>query len=86
MVQTVNPFAAPMTSYDVLDDVFRICRQDVIGRPAAFLVSRARSGEPELNRTNVWGWLNPFATLFFGETASAAQILWQHKFSLCQMM
>ena len=47
----INSFAALMTSYDVLDDVFRICRQDDIGRPASFLVSCARSGEPKLNRT-----------------------------------
>ena len=68
-----------MTSYDVLDDVFCLCRLDVTGRPAGILASRARSGEPKLNRMNVWGWLNPSAKLFFEEIASAAQILWQRK-------
>ena len=68
-----------MTSYDVLDEVFPLCRLDVTGRPAGILASRARSGEPRLNRMNVWGWLNPSPVLFFEETAPAAQILWQRK-------
>ena len=41
--------------------------------------SCARSWEPELNKTNVWGWPNPSARPFFEETTSATQILWQRK-------
>ena len=76
----LNPFPVLMTSYDVHDEVLRICQTGVTERPARILTSctLSRSQVPE-DMNYLVAWFNLSARLFWGGTASAAQILRQAK-------
>ena len=76
----LNPFPVLMTSYDVHDEVLPICQTGVTERPARILTSYtlSRSQVPE-DMNYLVAWFNLSARLFWGGTASAAQILRQAK-------